>query len=112
MNALLGRQMVVNLQTNDGYAYGGQVIGVDLSMERGYSGSQAWELTMKGIGALQVVQQVVKDYENKFTSQEWRCEWCGSVQPRMRLACQKCGGPRSFLYELMNHAASTWTVKR
>jgi hypothetical protein len=29
---------------------------------------------------------------------EWKCDWCGSPNPKDNTHCSQCGGARSFIY--------------
>lgn len=119
---IVGNEMAVTLQTRDGYSYGGKVIGTNIEI---YSDAyprvswgeasitnaftcHRWSVTLEGVGDLVLTPDMLKMYEARFTSLEWRCDYCGSVQERARLSCAKCGGPRSFIYELMHHSARQW----
>ena len=120
---ILGQNAILQLQTGAGLAYKGEVMAVNIDVTAPYAntyrvgesfaraaslGYIEWEMTLRGLGDFQVTPELIANYEAVFTSLEWRCDWCGSVQPRARLACEKCGGPRSFIYELMQHSARTW----
>lgn len=122
VHSLLGRQAVLNLQGLDGYAMRAPVVAVNLEFTRDQTGvyevgsdwrrsavgSLSWEMLLRGTGDMVLTAELLREYQTRFTSQEWRCDYCGSPQERARLHCKQCGGPRSFLYELMDRAAREW----
>lgn len=114
--------LVVNMQANDGMIYRGNFTAMSLDVSYPYghasrigedfsrygSGPAEFTLTLRGNGELSAYEQMVARYTNLFTSIEWRCEWCGSVQSSHRMSCAQCGATRSFLYELMRYSAKEW----
>ena len=42
------------------------------------------------------IKQRVLEYKN---SKEWRCEYCTTPNNKENKTCNKCGAPRSFIYE-------------
>lgn len=122
MQEILGRDVNVKLETKTGQVVKGQCIATELNFTShslpyykigdpsSYftRGTMEWELLLRGTGELLLSPQLVGFYEKAFTSLEWRCEWCSSVNSKERMGCKQCGAPRTFLYELMQYAATKW----
>lgn len=43
-------------------------------------------------------EQFETTVEQRHTSSEWKCDYCGSVNGRVHKHCESCGGRRSFLW--------------
>jgi len=119
---ILNNSLHVNLQMMDGISYTGKVYGADVDVSLDYQeqfilGKQEpvnileatrWTVVLEGVGDLIEKDRVVETYKKIYTAIEWRCEWCGSVQPSHRMACGQCGASRSFLYDLMKFSLESW----
>ena len=73
-------------------------------------GPAKWTLEMQGYTPANwiVGRQIAVNYLAKYTPIEWRCDWCRSVNVSRNMSCAQCGATRTFLYDLMKHAAKEW----
>lgn len=110
--ALIGTtdSVLLTLEDGNGYTYRGKMMSVSFTQRAEFHGPKTWEATLRGWGDLTFSKSdsVTASCQDRFTSIEWFCEWCGSVHSSNKLSCNKCGASRTFLYELMQFAHTNW----
>lgn len=115
-NAWVGQKLRATLEMPDGLVYSGVVYVARVFQEcemidvttRGSRWAKhipsptAWTMDLRGVGELEMTSRndAMAIIKHNRKSDEWRCDFCGSIMPKARRSCTQCGAFRSFLYEM------------
>ena len=112
-----GQECRVTVELPNGEVFSGKAVAMetrqsmrsDLLMSYGETmeyvpREMEWEMMWRGIGSLASAfkprPQFAQEVRTSRSAAEWKCDWCGSVNPKSRGKCKSCGGSRSFLYDI------------
>ena len=100
-NAILGERMFVTLQFADGRVISGETMCATFSVDNmTYGGNlNLWSLELQGIGDLMDSAQFEKQLAVQRSASEWKCPFCGSVNPRQHRQCEACNARRPFVWD-------------
>lgn len=107
-------EAIVTIEYENGRVFAGRALATELSTSRDLievteygdslpqfiPGLQTWSLEMRGVDALTMTQQGVREKTQEAT---WQCPYCGQINEMELLSCglgrwDGCGAPRPLLY--------------
>lgn len=112
MHQLLGDEPIrVTIEMPNGNTWSGKAYMASIDVDHDYhrfgdvpdfvGGIYSWTAELQGVGELTWTEreEFSKKIERERVAQEWRCDFCGGINPREYPRCSGCGAFRSFLYE-------------
>jgi hypothetical protein len=112
--SMYGGPSHVTIELNDGRVLDFEAAMVDLSIDYGldrtlfYRGAPyplratraTYEVTVRSYGPVTLFEGTEQLIEDVLDDDEFKCDYCGQVNPITNYHCRHCGGPRPLKYQL------------
>lgn len=113
MNDYFGGDVFVTLELPNGEVHKFKAITANVHMDRpvidcatysnpfeSFLGVPRIKFEFEANGEVITTQKEIKNRVEQYKKQEeWMCEYCGTPNEKKNKSCEKCGAPRSFIYE-------------